>query len=141
MTQAGWLRSTMAVSLAGAQADLLLDTAASGAMHLDSAFVAQTPVLNALPVSSRRISGIDGIRDQDAIVVPQVTFGGLAFENVRASSGSFKQLEMGSTEMDGVVGVDLLKRFNLVIDFGGHRIWMTPHAVSQGDGSRPGVRY
>jgi hypothetical protein len=29
--------------------------------------------------------------------------------------------------MDGVVGVDLLKRFNLVIDFGGNRIWMTPN--------------
>jgi hypothetical protein len=127
LTQTGWFGSTLAINLAGAQAELLLDTAASGAMHLDSAFVARTPVLDALPVSSRRIVGIDGVRDHDAIVVPHLIFGGQAFENVRASSGSLGELRVRNAGMDGVVGVDLLKRFNLVIDFGGNRIWMTPN--------------
>jgi predicted aspartyl protease len=127
LTQGGWGRITLPVSVAGARANLLLDTAASSAMHLDSAFVARTPVLKVLPVSSRRISGIDGIRDHDAIVVPQVTLGGQAFESVRASSGSFRQFERGGNKMDGVVGIDLLKRFNLVMDFAGQRIWMTPN--------------
>lgn len=126
LTDAGWLRNTLTVSLAGAQAELLLDTAASSAIHLDSSFVAGTPALNALPVSSRRVAGIDGVRDQDAIVVPHLTLGGQAFENVPASSGSFANLEMGSTDIDGIVGVDLMKRFNLVIDFGYRRVWMTP---------------
>ena len=125
LTEAGWLRSTLAVNLAGVQAELLLDTAASSAIHLDSAFVAETPVLKALPVSSRQIVGIDGIRDVAAIVVPHVTFGGLTFEDVRASSGSLAGIEMGSTDIDGVAGVALLRRFHLIIDYARNRVWMT----------------
>lgn len=127
LTDAGWLRNTLTVSLAGMEAELLLDTAASGAMHLDSVFIAETPALKALPVSSRQIVGIDGVRDADAIVVPHMTFGGIAFEGVRASSGSLARLEMGSTDIDGVAGVALLKRFHLVIDYARNRVWMTPN--------------
>lgn len=126
LAEAGWLRRTLAVKLAGAQASLLLDTAASSAVHLDSDFVDQSPVLKALPVSTRQISGFSGVRDVDAIIVPHVTLGGLAFENVRATSGSLAGLEHGSTDIDGVVGVALLKRFHVVIDFARDRVWMTP---------------
>ena len=127
LVDAGWLRNTLTVSLAGASAELLLDTAASSAIHLDSAFVDQTPALKALPISSRQISGIDGVREVDAIVVPHITFGGQAFENVRATSGSLARLELGSTNIDGIAGVALLKRFHLVIDFARNRVWMTPN--------------
>jgi gag-polyprotein putative aspartyl protease len=127
MTRNGWRRHILPVDLGGARAELLLDTAASGALHLDSAFVAQTSPLKALPVSSRRIAGIDGIHDHDAIVVPSVGLGGEVFDNVQASSGPLASLR-AADDMDGVVGVDLLKRFNLVIDFGRQRIWMTPNA-------------
>jgi hypothetical protein len=127
LTPSGWRRPTLPVSLAGAQANLLFDTAASGALHLDSAFVSATPALKSLPVSQRVITGIDGVHEHDAIVVPHMTFGGQTFERVSASSGSFGRLR-AADDMDGVVGVDLLKRFNLVIDFGRHRVWMTPNA-------------
>ncbi len=127
LADAGWLRSTLSVNLAGVQADLLLDTAASSAMHLDADFVAGTPVLKSLPVSSRQIAGFDVVRDVDAIVVPYVTFGGLVFENIRAASGSLASLEKGGTEIDGVAGVALLKRFHLVIDFARNRGRMTPN--------------
>ncbi|HEX5007968.1 MAG TPA: aspartyl protease family protein [Hyphomonadaceae bacterium] len=129
LTLGGWLRPTLPVNLAGARADLLIDTAASGSLHLDSSFVASTPALKTLPVTQISIAGIDGVRDRDAILVPQVTFGGHVFENVRASSGPFGPL-IDVADMHGVVGVDLLKRFNLVIDFGRHRLWMTPNANS-----------
>jgi hypothetical protein len=128
LTRSGWNRPTLPVGLAGARADLLLDTAASGSLHLDSSFVAATPELKALPVSRLRIAGIDGVREHNAMLVPEVTFGGQVFENVRASSASFGRLRVVG-DIDGVVGVDLLKGFNLVIDFGRHRIWMTPHAT------------
>ena len=132
LTRSGWNRPTLPVNLAGAQADLLLDTAASGSLHLDSSFVSIAPELKTLPASRIRIAGIDGVREHDAILVPRVAFGGQVFENVRASSASFGRLIFGG-DMDGVVGVDLLKRFNLVIDFGRHRIWMTPHATAPDD--------
>ena len=124
----GWGRYTLPVDLAGVQADLLLDTAVSGALHLDSAFVAKAPALNTLPVSSRRIAGIDGVRDNDVIVVPDVKLGGETFEKVQASSASLASFRRWGTDIDGLAGVDLLKRFNLVIDFGGRRVWMTPNA-------------
>jgi hypothetical protein len=127
MARSGWRRHILPVDLGGAQAELLLDTAVSGAMHLDSTFVAKTSALSVLPVSSRRIAGIDGVRYHDVIIVPSVGLGGETFENVQASSGSFEALR-GADDMDGVVGIDLLKRFNLVIDFGRHRVWMTPNA-------------
>lgn len=127
LTDAGWLRGTLVVGLAGAQANLLLDTAASSAIHLDSDFVDLSPVLKALPVSSRQISGFSGVREVDAIIVPHVTLGGLAFENVRATSGPLAGIEHGSTDIDGVVGVALLKRFQVVIDYARNRVWMTPN--------------
>jgi hypothetical protein len=133
LMRSGWLRPTLPVNLAGTPADLLLDTAASGSLHIDSSFVAATPELKALPISQLRIAGIDGVRDHDAIVVPMVMLAGRVFENIRASSASLERLEMGSTDIDGVVGVDLLKYFNLVIDFSGHRVWMTPHTTERGD--------
>jgi hypothetical protein len=46
---------------------------------------------------------------------------------VQASSGSLASTRRRA-DLDGLVGVDLLKRFNLVIDFGGRRVWMTPNA-------------
>lgn len=130
MTLSGWRRTTLPVDLGGVRANLLLDTAASGALHLDSTFVAASPELKALPVSPIRIDGIDGTREHDAIIVPQVTLGGQVFEKVRASSSSLDHFNRGKTDIDGVVGVSLLKRFNLVIDFGRYRVWMTPHSVS-----------
>jgi predicted aspartyl protease len=132
LTRSGWHRPTLSVGLAGAPADLVLDTAASGSLHLDSSFVAATAELMALPASRLRIAGIDGVREHKAILVPEVTLGGQVFENVRASSASLGLLSrMG--DIDGVIGVDLLKRFNLVIDFGRHHLWMTPHATAPTD--------
>ncbi len=129
LDQNGWHRPTLRTSLGGVQAELLIDTAASGALHLDSTFVAKWPALSALPASRRRISGIDGVREYDAITLPHVSFAGQTFEDVRATSGSLAPMR-AADDMDGVMGVDLLKRFNMVIDFGYNRLWMTPIAAS-----------
>src|SRR5262249_48501857 len=103
------------------------DTAASGSLHLDASFVAKAPALNTLPVSAHRIAGVDGIYEQQSIIVPRLTFGEAAFENVQASSSSLGMIGRFD-DMDGVAGVELMKRFNWVIDFGGDRVWMTPNA-------------
>ena len=123
LTQTGWHRPTLRVQLAGAPAELLLDTAASVALHLDAAFVAKTPVLKALPASTQRIAGVDGVKEHDAIVVPEVAFGGERFVDVKASSGSLAALR-ASDHMDGVMGVGLLKHFRVVMDFGQNEVWL-----------------
>lgn len=126
LTATGWRRSTLPVDLAGVKAELLLDTAASVALHLDTAFVAKTPELNSLPVSQQVINGVDGAREHDAVVIPRVVLGGRVFEDVEASAGSLAALR-AADNMDGVVGVALLKNFDVVIDFGHGRVWLTPH--------------
>ena len=129
LTRKGWHRPTLTVKLAGVSADLLIDTGASVALHLDASFVAQTPVLKALPVSRRSIVGVDGVRDHDAIVVPDLAFGVDRFVDVKASSGSLAALR-GSDHMDGVMGVGLLKHFNVVLDFGRNEVWMRRHGAT-----------
>lgn len=123
LARQGWYRPTLAVKLAGVSAELLIDTGASVALHLDASFVAQTPVLKALPVSRRSIVGVDGVRDHDAIVVPDLAFGAERFVDVKASSGSLAALRV-SDDMDGVMGVGLLKHFNVVLDFGRNAVWL-----------------
>lgn len=126
LTQTGWHRATLPVELAGARAELLIDTAASVALHLDAEFVARTPALKALPASRRMITGVDGVLEHDVIVAPEVTLGAERFVDVKASSGSLAALRIADA-MDGVIGVDLLRQFNVVMDFGRNRVWLTRH--------------
>jgi len=127
LTQTGWHRATLPVELAGARAELLIDTAASVALHLDAEFVGRSPALKALPASRRSITGVDGVKEHDIIVVPDVTLGAERFTDVQASAGSLAALRI-TDAMDGVIGVDLLRQFNVVMDFGRNRVWMTRHA-------------
>ncbi len=134
LTRSHWLRPALSVTLADAQADLVFDTAASGALHLHTDVVARSPELSALPTTRRRITGIDSERDRDSIIIPSVTLGGRTFTDVRASAGEMPPV--GRLPMHGVIGVDLMKRFHLVMDFAEDRVWMTPR-VSQPGSSEP----
>lgn len=124
LTRSHWLRPTLSVALADAQAELVFDTAASGTLHLHTDVVARSPELSALPTTRRRITGIDGERERDSIIIPSVTLGGQTFTDVRASAGEMPPV--GRLPMHGVIGVDLMKRFHLVMDFAEDRVWMTP---------------
>jgi len=119
-------RHTVRVGLHGADANLVIDTAASGSLHLAEKYVRNTEALDELPASTKRITGIDGSREQAAIILPEVKLGGLTFKDVPASVAPLGPLSRGSDRMDGVVGVALLQRFNLVIDYGRNQVWMTP---------------
>lgn len=134
LTRSHWMRPTLRVVLGDTQAELLLDTAASGALHLNTDVVTRSPELSALPTTRRRITGIDGEHERDAIVIPSVGLGGQTFTNVRASVADMPLI--GKTDMQGIIGVDLMKRFHLVIDFARDLVWMTPR-VSQPGSSEP----
>ncbi|RYG34052.1 MAG: hypothetical protein EON93_08655 [Burkholderiales bacterium] len=124
LTRSNWLRPTLSVTLGDMIAELLLDTAASGSLHLQTNVVANSPELSALPATRRLITGIDGEQERDSIIIPSVTLGGQTFTDVRASVGEMPFI--GRPSMQGVIGVDLMKRFHLVIDFAKDRVWMKP---------------
>lgn len=134
LTRSHWMRPTLSVALGDTTAELLFDTAASGALHLNTDVVTRSPELSALPTTRRRITGIDGEHERDAIVIPSVGLGGQTFTNVRASVADMPLI--GKTDMQGIIGVDLMKRFHLVIDFARDLVWMTPR-LSQPGSSAP----
>ncbi len=126
MKRRRYLRPTLSVTLGDTDVDLLLDTAASSALHLQTRIVADSPDLSALPRTRRMVSGIDGNHEQDAITIPVVRLGGQRFTDVRATVADM--VLHWFFDMDGVVGVALMKRFHIVFDFQKDRVWMTPVA-------------
>jgi len=124
-----WDRPTLLVDLGDAEAELLLDTAASVSLHLSRSFVRDTPQLKDLPASRRKIVGIDGAHEQDSIIVPYIAFGGRTFSQVPASIAPLGNAPWGNSalksKLDGIIGVGLLKRFNILMDFGRRLVWMT----------------
>lgn len=124
LKRVSYRRPTLNVMLGETSVDLLLDTAASGALHLQTGVVARSPALSALPTTRRMITGIDGEYERDSIVIPSVTVGSETFNDVRASMGEMPMI--GRPGLQGVVGVDLIKRFHIVFDFGNDRVWLTP---------------
>lgn len=123
LTKRKWKQPTLTVQLAGVDAELVLDTAASVALHLDEAFVARTKALSVLPASRKRITGLDGVSEHAAIVVPHVAFAGATFADVQASSGPLDRF-LVANHADGVMGIGLLKHFHAVIDFANNRVWL-----------------
>ena len=126
LKRAKMLRLTLPVAVGDNDVDVMLDTAASSALHLQRHVVEQSPALSALAISRRQVVGIDGMREFDAIVVPELALGGHTFRNVRATVAA-KPTDR-AIAVDGVVGVDLLRHFHVVFDFDRDKVWMTPIA-------------
>jgi hypothetical protein len=75
------------------------------------------------------VAGIDGVSARPVATVPSLRFAGYAFENVPVTIGPASP---GISGADGVIGVDVLRRFNLVIDYGLNRMWLTPNGNLDG---------
>src|SRR5690606_36447543 len=83
-----------------------------------------------LRTSESLVIGSDRASARPILSLPSVEIGGVRFEDVPATIGPRDRLA-SLIVGDGVIGVDLLKRFNLVIDFRRSRLWMTPNAASK----------
>ena len=125
-----WYKPAIKIGIAGRNADLRIDTAASSALHLSAFFAEELPAIEALRKSETLVIGSDGSSAQPIFSLPNVEIAGVTFEDVPATIGARDHLA-GLIVGDGVVGVDLLKRFNLVIDFRRSRLWMAPNAHSE----------
>lgn len=125
LKQSGYRRPALNVMLGDTSVDLLLDTAASVPLHLQMTVVSRSPNLSALPTTRRRISGIDGEHEQDAIIIPTVTLADQTFTDVRATTASMSSRWTG---FDGIIGTSLMRRFHIVFDFDRDLVWITPVA-------------
>jgi predicted aspartyl protease len=123
----GWGGPVLRIDVNGKAADVVLDTAATGSLHLTSRFVRDAGLVTGRQTSTKRITGIDGSYERKAIVLPTVTIAGAPFKKVEATILSLGQVGRSANPIDGVVGVYLLRQFNLIIDYRSNQVWLTPN--------------
>ncbi|HXA40088.1 MAG TPA: aspartyl protease family protein [Phenylobacterium sp.] len=115
------LRSLFIV-VAGAPTEAILDLGNAGGLLLDRDFAEVNHLLAGRRLSTELAVGADGPRESVQASLDRVRLGGLAFDGVPTV------VTPGLTSrVPANVGLQLLSRFRLTIDFGGDRIWMTPY--------------
>ena len=72
------------------------------------------------PVSTAPLGGIGGVSLARITTAPRVTFGGAAFDEVPV------QVPPRGLGVEANIGLGLLSRFHLWLDFGGRRMWLAP---------------
>jgi hypothetical protein len=117
---------TLDAKLGETKAKLLIDTAASSALHVEGLFERNSPALKGLPRSQTIVAGIDSVSTRPVVALPSLEFAGYAFRDVPVTVGPFSR---DFSRADGLLGVDVLRRFNLVIDYGLSRMWLTPNSA------------
>lgn len=117
--------NTIAVSIAAAPPiEALLDLGAGGALTLPRTYWGGRPELASLKFAESRNGGVGGLHPARSAVIPQVTLAGKTFAAVPAS------LSEGGNDNDPTqmanVGIGLLKQFNVGLDLGRSRIYLSP---------------
>ncbi|HZZ31520.1 MAG TPA: PDZ domain-containing protein, partial [Phenylobacterium sp.] len=102
--------------------EAILDLGNAGGLLLDRDFAEANHLLAGRRLSTELAVGADGPRESVQLCLDRVGLGGLAFDGVSTV------VTPGLTShVPANVGLQLLSRFRLTIDFGGDRLWMTPY--------------
>jgi hypothetical protein len=101
----------------------ILDLGNAGGLLLDRDFADHYRLLAGRKLSTELGVGADGPRVEIQASLDGVALGGLRLNGVPAVATAGL-----SSRAPANVGLQLLSRFHLVIDFAGDRIWMTPYA-------------
>jgi predicted aspartyl protease len=111
------------IVVAGVPTEAILDLGNAGALLLDAAFVERHGLLSGRKRSTELGIGADGPHEHTLVGLDKIEVGGLTFNGVPtvASPGL-------SSSVPANVGLQILSRFRLTIDFAGDRLWMAPDA-------------
>jgi predicted aspartyl protease len=115
-------------------ARLLVDTGSGGGLTLTSPFVRQhrlierfyTPTSRGDATSGRSslTIGINGVMTAPVIVLGSLGIGSATWSSPRSSLSREAGGLTASTQFDGLLGAELLRRFTLTIDYPGKMIWL-----------------
>jgi predicted aspartyl protease len=121
LTTAGNLRS-FPIELGGAVVPAILDLGNSGALLVDRDFADAAGLLAGRRVSNQLSVGVDGPRESVVASVDDVKVGGVRFDQVPtvATVGLVAKAPAN-------VGLALLSRFHVTVDFAGDRLWLQPY--------------
>lgn len=100
-----------------------LDLGHGGSFMLAAADWKNDPELSKLRSAATRAGGVGGLSDKRYAVLPSVTVGGARFDNVPALL-NLKDEDLPVTGAN--IGIDMLQRFRVAIDFTGDKLYLTP---------------
>lgn len=125
LTTAGNLRA-FPIRISGVDTQAILDLGNSGALLIDRDFADQARLLVGRPVSTQLSVGVDGPRESVVTSVDNVEVGGVRFDGVPtvATVGLVARAPAN-------VGLALLSRFHVTVDFAGDRLWLQPYPETE----------
>jgi predicted aspartyl protease len=124
-----WEQRRLRVAFGGRDMFFAIDTAASSALHLMLPEMRARELLRGLMSSRTLVEGVDGLHEQAVASMPEVVLTGVRFENVPFTLSPRGTFSYGANGVQGVIGVDMLRRFNAVLDYGRDRVWLTPNGA------------
>ena len=132
--------NTIPVAIAGGEPiQALLDLGNGGALSLPRTYWGSRPDLAALRYAESRRGGVGGLSPARAAMIPSVTLANRTFSSVPATlseSGNDHDAEKMAN-----VGIGLLKQFQVDLDLGRDRIYLSPRTDSPAfDRDRSGTR-
>lgn len=117
----------------------VLDLGNGGALNLPSDYWETQPALASLRYAETMTGGVGGLHSSRAVTLPSVSFAGRTFDRVPAVLGGDSQ--GGRAERDANLGIGMLKQFDLVLDLGRDRLFLSPRAAPVAfDRDRAGLR-
>ncbi|MFT3753663.1 MAG: aspartyl protease family protein [Paludibacter sp.] len=109
---------------------LVFDSGASFTMSLASNFIAKHNMDSELKVKVK-VPVIGGAQSSSSVnylsSMKQISFGGFTFDHVAVNFSTASTGAMATDSVDGVIGFDLIKRFNVVMDYDHKTIKLIPN--------------
>lgn len=106
-----------------------IDTGGDGELQLTSPFVSKNGFAKIFKkVATATTSGSDGMSvDSPIVVVPEIQFGRKYFYRIQVILSAAKSGVFASTEIDGILGNNFLKRFNMILDISRKQMFLKPN--------------
>ena len=133
--------NTIPVSVAGGQpVEALFDLGSDGALGLPRSYWEERPDLGKLRSAEWRRGGVGGLKPARWVTVPNVQLGGRTFDAVPTLLSEAGD-DDDPTQMANA-GIQFLKQFNVDLDLGHDRIFLSPRADAPGfEHDRSGARF
>ncbi|SFO48115.1 PDZ domain-containing protein [Sphingomonas sp. OK281] len=126
LTPAGDNQS-ITVSVEGRPANLVLDLGNPGNLILSPHFWARPGFMGTRKTSTGISGGAGGTREQRVTMVGLVTIGKSDFHEIPAQLWDVdSQVGTQDPSSDGNIGIGILRRFHLIVDFPHHRVLLAP---------------
>ena len=125
LKRSGDLRS-VPITVAGVEMAAILDLGNAGGLLIDKEFADHYGLLDGRRLSTTLGVGADGPREELQTALDRVAVGGVSLDGVPTTATANL-----SSKAPANIGLQVLSRFRLTIDFAGDRIWMAPYADAQ----------